>query len=78
MPIAITLDPHVNVSNQMYALADIIVSFKTHLPIDMRDTGRHAREILHRTMAGEIKPPTIRVSQFMLEEVNRRAPTLVR
>ena len=43
MPIATTLDPHVNVSNQMYALADIIVSFKTHLPIDMRDTGRHAQ-----------------------------------
>jgi len=70
MPIAITLDPHANVSNLMCALADIIVSFKTYPHIDMRDTGRHAAEILHRAMAGEIKPRTIRVSRPMLEEVN--------
>ena len=70
MPIAITLDPHANVSKQMCVLADIIVSFKTYPHIDMRDTGRHAGEILHRTMAGEIKPRTIRVSRPMLEEVN--------
>jgi microcystin degradation protein MlrC len=70
MPIAITLDPHANVSNKMCALADIIVSFKTYPHIDMRDTGRHAGEILHRTMAGEIQPRTIFVSRPMLEEVN--------
>lgn len=70
MPIAITLDPHANVSNKMCALADIIVSFKTYPHIDMRDTGRHAGEILHRTMAGEIQPHTIFVSRPMLEEVN--------
>jgi microcystin degradation protein MlrC len=70
MPIAITLDPHANVSKQMCALADIIVSFKTYPHIDMRDAGRHAGEMLHRTMTGEIKPRTIRVSRPMLEEVN--------
>ena len=70
MPIAITLDSHANVSEQMCALADIVVSFKTYPHIDMRDTGRHAGEILQRTMAGEIKPRTIRVSRPMLEEVN--------
>ncbi len=70
MPIAITLDPHANVSEQMCALADIIVSFKTYPHIDMRDTGRQAGNILQRTMAGEIKPHTIRVSRPMLEEVN--------
>lgn len=70
MPIAITLDPHANVSNKMCALADIIVSFKTYPHVDMRDTGRHAGEILHRTMAGEIQPRTIFVSRPMLEEVN--------
>ncbi|MDX2455421.1 M81 family metallopeptidase, partial [Desulfosarcina sp.] len=70
MPIAITLDQHANVSNKMCALADIIVSFKTYPHIDMRDTGRHAGEILHRTMAGEIQPHTILVSRPMLEEVN--------
>lgn len=70
LPIAITLDPHANVSRQMCALADIIVSFKTYPHIDMRKAGRHAGEILQRTMAGEIHPRTIRVSRPMLEEVN--------
>ena len=70
MPIAITLDPHANVSKQMCDLADIIVSFKTYPHIDMRDTGRHAGEILHRTMACEIQPRTISVSRTMMEEVN--------
>ncbi len=70
MPIAITLDPHANVSEQMCEMADIIVSFKTYPHIDMRDTGRQAGDILQRTMAGEIKPRTIRVGRPMLEEVN--------
>ncbi len=70
MPIAITLDPHANVSRRMCELADIIVSFKTYPHIDMRDIGRQAGDILQRTMAGEIAPRTIRVSRPMLEEVN--------
>jgi microcystin degradation protein MlrC len=70
MPIAITLDPHANVSNKMCTFADIIVSFKTYPHVDMRDTGRHAGEILHRTMAGDIQPSTILARRPMLEEVN--------
>ena len=70
MPIAITLDPHANVSRRMCELADIIVSFKTYPHIDMRDTGRQAGEILQRTMTGEIKPHTTLVRRPMLEEVN--------
>jgi microcystin degradation protein MlrC len=69
-PIAITLDPHANVSRQMCELAEIIVSYKTYPHIDMRDTGAHAGEILHRTMTGEIRPRTIRATRPMLEEVN--------
>jgi microcystin degradation protein MlrC len=70
IPIAITLDSHANVSEQMCSLADIIVSLKTYPHIDMRDTGRQAGDILQRTMLGEIKPRTIRVSSPMLEEIN--------
>ena len=70
MPIAITLDPHANVSRRMCELADIIVSFKTYPHIDMRDIGRQAGDILQRTMAGEIKPHTTFVRRPMLEEVN--------
>ena len=69
-PIAITLDPHANVSPLMCSLADIVVSFRTYPHIDMRETGQRAGEILHRTMAGEITPHTIRVCRPMLEETN--------
>ena len=69
-PIAITLDPHANVNRQMCSLADIIVSFRTYPHVDMRETGRRAGAILQRTMTGEIKPRTIRVSRPMLEETN--------
>jgi microcystin degradation protein MlrC len=69
-PIAVTLDPHANVSREMCSLADIVVSFRTYPHIDMRETGARAGAILHRTMAGEIRPHTIRVSRPMLEETN--------
>jgi microcystin degradation protein MlrC len=70
LPIAITLDPHANVTSRMCALANIIVSYKTYPHVDMRECARQAAEILHRTMAGEIRPSTLRVNRPMLEEVN--------
>lgn len=69
-PIAITLDPHANVSEKMCSLADIVVSMKTYPHVDMREIARQTGDILHRTMAGEIAPRTIRVTRPMLEEVN--------
>ena len=70
IPIAITLDLHANVSRKMCELANIIVSFKTYPHIDMRETGRHAAEVLQRSLLGEINPCTIRAGCPMLEEVN--------
>ncbi len=70
VPVAITLDPHANVSAEMCDLANIIVSFKTYPHVDMRDSAVHAAEILEQTMLGKITPRTIRVGRPMLEEVN--------
>lgn len=70
LPIAITLDPHANVSRAMCELADIIVSYKTYPHTDMRVTAQHAAGILQRTMQGEIRPVTLRVARPMLEEVD--------
>lgn len=69
-PIAITLDPHANISHQMSSLADIIVSFRTYPHVDMRETGRRAGAILQRTMTGEIRPYTVMARCPMLEETN--------
>lgn len=70
VPIAITLDPHANVTAQMCALAHILVSFTTYPHVDVRATGRRAAELLQRTMAGDIHPVTLRIHRPMLEEAN--------
>jgi len=70
VPIAVTLDPHANVTRAMCDLADILVSYRTYPHVDMRETARRAGDILHRTMVGEIHPVTLRVHRPMLEEAN--------
>jgi microcystin degradation protein MlrC len=70
IPIAITLDLHANVTDEMIELADIIISYKTYPHIDMRQIARQAGDILQQTMAGTISPRTIMARAPMLEEVN--------
>lgn len=70
LPIAVTLDPHANVSTSMCDLAQVLVSFMTYPHVDMRATGRRAAEILQRTMSGDIRPKTLRAHRPMLEEAN--------
>lgn len=70
LPIAVTLDSHANATEHMCALADIVVSYKTYPHVDMRGVARQAATILHRTMAGEIRPSTVRVAPPMLVEAN--------
>lgn len=70
LPIAITLDLHANVTPQMCALADIVLSYKTYPHVDMRECGRRAGDILQRTMRGEIRPKALRVHRPMLDEAN--------
>lgn len=70
LPIAITLDPHANVTEKMCRHADIIISYKTYPHVDMREIAHHAGELLQRTMAGEIRPKTLLVRRPMLEEIN--------
>jgi len=70
LPIAITLDPHANVTPKMCVLANIIVSYKTYPHIDMRERARQAGDILERAMKGEIRPRTLRAHRPMLDEAN--------
>ena len=70
LPIAVTLDPHANVTQAMCRHANIIVSYRTYPHVDMRRTGQHAGDILHKTMRGEIRPVTLRVGLPMIDEVN--------
>ena len=70
LPIAVTLDPHANVSAAMCNLAQILVSYTTYPHVDLRATGRRTAELLQRTMSGDIRPKTLRAHRPMLEEVN--------
>lgn len=70
LPIAVTLDPHANVTAQMCNLAQIVISYSTYPHVDMRDTARRAANLLHRAMTKEIAPRTLRVTRPMLEEAN--------
>lgn len=70
VPVAVTLDPHANVSAAMCDLAQILVSFTTYPHVDMRATARRTAELLHRTISGEIHPVTRRAHRPMLEEAN--------
>ncbi|MGB7271249.1 MAG: M81 family metallopeptidase [Albidovulum sp.] len=70
LPVAVTLDPHANVTSAMCDLAQILVSFTTYPHVDIRTTGRRAAELLQRTMSGEIHPVTLRAHRPMLEEAN--------
>jgi len=45
-PIAISLDPHANVTARMVDLADIAVPYRTYPHVDMRETGARAMQVL--------------------------------
>jgi len=70
IPIAVTLDPHANVTVQMCDLAQIIISNTTYPHVDIRATGRRAAELLHRALIGDIHPITLRAHRPMLEEAS--------
>ena len=70
LPIAVTLDLHANVTRAMCEHADIIVSYRTYPHVDMRSTALIAGNLLQRTMAGEIRPRTVRAWLPMLDETN--------
>jgi microcystin degradation protein MlrC len=70
IPIAVTLDLHAMVSQDMVRDAQIFVSYKTYPHVDMREIGAHAARILDRAMRGEIKPRTVRAHVPMLDEAN--------
>ena len=70
LPVAVTLDPHANVSTAMCDLAQILVSYTTYPHVDLRATGQRTTELLGRAMRGEIHPKTLRAHRPMLEEAN--------
>lgn len=67
VPVAITLDLHANVTDQMTEHADIICAYRTYPHIDQVATSLRAAAILDRTMKGEVKPTTVTVRRDTID-----------
>lgn len=59
MPIAVGLDFHAQMTNQMVDNATVITGYRTYPHIDMRLTGERAGRTLLRALAGEVKPQIV-------------------
>ncbi|UUX49997.1 M81 family metallopeptidase [Nisaea acidiphila] len=59
VPIAITLDLHANVTDEMGEYADFIVPFRTYPHVDQYQVATETAGLLLRTMDGEIRPVTV-------------------
>jgi len=56
IPVAVTLDPHSNVTRTMALHANIITAFRTSPHVDQYETALRASAILDRAMKGEVQP----------------------
>ncbi len=56
LPIAISLDLHANITPAIIENCSVLVGYKTYPHIDMHIAGRHAGQLMVRTLAGEIDP----------------------
>ena len=55
-PIAVSLDMHANLYDEIIANATVVTGYRTYPHIDTYETARFAGEILLRTMRGEVNP----------------------
>jgi len=46
LPLAVSLDPHANMTREMVALADVLVPYRTYPHVDMKATGAEAIRLL--------------------------------
>ena len=56
LPIAISLDLHANMTDEIVSNCTVLVGYKTYPHMDMYEAGYHAGSLLLRSMAGEIEP----------------------
>ena len=71
LPIAISLDLHANMTDAIVDNCTVLVGYKTYPHLDMYDAGKHAGELLVRTLAGEIDPVMVWGSRPILAQTLR-------
>jgi len=71
-PIAVSLDMHANLYDEIIANATVVTGYRTYPHIDTYETARFAGEILLRTMRGEVNPVMAWGNVPMLPHVMRQ------
>src|SRR5580693_4362 len=72
IPIAVSLDMHANLYDEIIANATVVTGYRTYPHIDTYETARLAGEILLRTIRGEVHPVMAWGSAPMLPHVMRQ------
>ena len=71
-PIAVALDMHANLYDEIVANATVVTGYRTYPHVDTYETARLAGEILLRTMRGEVRPVMAWGNAPMLPHVMRQ------
>ncbi len=71
LPIAISLDLHANMTDDIVNNCTVLVGYKTYPHLDMYEAGLHAGRLLLRSMAGEIDPVMVWGSRPILAQTLR-------
>ena len=71
-PIAVSLDMHANLYDEIIANATVVTGYRTYPHIDTYETAKLAGEILLRTIRGEVKPVMAWGNEPMLPHVMRQ------
>src|SRR5579863_9732288 len=71
VPVIVTLDLHANVTQQMADNASALIAFRTYPHVDMYERAWQGADLLHRAMAGEVRPRTIIARRPMIYGLDR-------
>ena len=74
VPIAVALDFHANITDDICDSAHIVTGYLTYPHVDMYECGMRAGKLLLRTLAGEINPKTIWAKAPMMSHMIKQTP----
>lgn len=74
VPIAVALDFHANITDDICNNADIVTGYLTYPHVDMYECGMRAARLLLRKLAGEINPRTIWAKAPMMTHMIKQTP----
>ena len=75
VPIAVALDFHANITDDICNNADIVTGYLTYPHVDMYECGMRAGKLLLRALNGEINPRTVWAKAPMITHMIKQTPS---